>query len=78
MSAVGENDARHQTPSTGLRHPSLGRCRKAMLGVWHVRHVCVVVGYERCERGEQYVDDKASGAPDTRPQVVSMRLPIYG
>ena len=23
-----------QTPSTGLRHPSFDRCRKAMLGVW--------------------------------------------
>ena len=66
MSAVGVNDARHQTPSTGLLHPSLGRCRKAMLGVWHVRHVCVVV------------DDKASGAPDTRPQEVSVRLRVYG
>ena len=24
----------NQTPSFGLRHPSLGRCRKVMLGVW--------------------------------------------
>ena len=36
------NEALTQTPVTGLRHPSsnhchnwLGRCRKAMLGVWH-------------------------------------------
>ena len=30
-----ESDARSQTPSTGLRHPSFGgRCRKAVLGVW--------------------------------------------
>ena len=32
---VPESDARSQTPSTGLRHPSFGgRCRKAVLGVW--------------------------------------------
>ena len=32
---VPESDARSQTPSTSLRHPSFGgRCRKAVLGVW--------------------------------------------
>ena len=35
-------EIRTQTPSTGLRHPFGGRCRKVMLGVWSKHCLCVL------------------------------------